>query len=122
MTHILLFFLFTAILIIALFRKTQTLKKKARRCAEGAKVFHEKLQRLASPSHFFTDEEARQLKMEFDPLLFDVNKLYDSVFISKSYLDNLGLSDFLDERKLINHIQMKNNQVFRPDTTDTGEN
>ena len=82
MTPIILFFLFTAILIIALFRKTQALKKKARRCAEGAKVFHEKLQWLASPSHFFTDEEARQLKMEFDPLLFDVNKLYDSVFIS----------------------------------------
>lgn len=103
------------IVLLALFayRKKQRLEAKARQCAKEAQVFHEKLQKLTDPSHFFTDEEVVQFKDEFAPLLKNVQKLYDSMFISSVFLNNLGLKDFIDERRVVNHLQYKNNQLYK---------
>lgn len=103
----------TAILLGALaLIKRQKLKAKARQCAIEAQRFHEKLQQLSDPSHLFTDEELRQLKKEFTPLLDDVLLLYNHPLVSKDYIIELGLRDFIDERKILNHIQLKNNQAY----------
>ena len=112
MTAILIFFIFIVASVLLLVEQNQRLKRKAKRYAKKAQAFHEKLQRLSDPSHFFTDEEAHQLKKEYDPLFADINQLYDNWIISKTFLNDLGLNDYLDERKLINHIQMKNNEAF----------
>ena len=101
----------TAILVFLYFTKNQKLKAKARQCAKEAQRFHEKLQQLSDPAHLFTDDELHQLKREFAPLLNTVNQLYDNPFISKEYLNKLGLRDFIDERQLVNHMQYKNNQL-----------
>ena len=109
-------FLFAIILIILVAVVTSyclRLRKEARRCSLQAKLFLEKLAILSSPTHLFTDEELKKLKREFDPLLDAVNRLYDSHFISNSYLDELNLHEFLDKRKLLNHIQMVNNQTHQ---------
>lgn len=107
----------TAVIAVVLaflaFQKNRQLKTKAKECSKEAQRFHEKLQQLTAPDHFFTDEELHQLKIEFAPLLREVNKLYDSIFISREYLDNLGLYDFIEERKLLNHQQFQNNQKFQ---------
>ena len=97
------------ILALLAFMKHLKLKASARVCAKEAKRFHERLQKLSDPSHDFTDNELHRLKMEFAPLLDEVNSLYDSLFISNKYLDELGLGDFLEERKLVNHRQYLNN-------------
>ena len=96
--------------LLGLLRYNRDLKNKAKRCSKEAKRFHEKLQQLSAPDRFFTDEEVRKLKIEFAPVLEDVNDLYDSYFISNEYLDKLGLGDFMEERKLLNHKQYINNQ------------
>lgn len=98
------------LVMLGLFRYNRDLKNKAKRCSKEAKRFHEKLQQLSAPDRFFTDEEVRKLKIEFAPVLEDVNDLYDSYFISNEYLDKLGLGDFMEERKLLNHKQYINNQ------------
>ena len=102
------------ILAILAYLQSQKLKAKAKECSKEARRFHEKLQQLTAPDHFFTDEELHQLKHEFAPLLKTVNKLYDSVFISRAYLDELGLNDFIDERKFVNHRQYLNNIHQQP--------
>ena len=102
-----------ALLALLAVNKHQQLKAKAKECAKEARRFHDKLQQLSDPSHFFTDEELRRLKKEFAPLLDDVNDLYESMYISKEFLDGLGLKDFLRERKFLNHIQSKNNQLHK---------
>ena len=107
-----------AILALLAFRKIQRLKSKAQRCAKEAQVFHDKLQQLSDPSHFFTDEEVRQLKNEFAPLLSEVHQLYDSKYLSHDFLEDIGLRRFIDERKFLNHIQLENNQRFKS-TTNT---
>jgi hypothetical protein len=103
------------IIILALlaFRRHQRLKAKAKQCSKEAKRFHEKLKQLSDPSHLFSDEELHRLKWEFAPLLAEVNELYDNFLISNEYLDELGLKEFMDERKLLNHIQYQNNQKFK---------
>ena len=58
----------------------------------------------------FTDEEVHKMKMKYAYLLDTVNDLYDSKFISNEYLDKLGLGDFMEERKLLNHTQFLNNR------------
>lgn len=90
--------------------KQKRLKEKARECAKEVQVFHEKVQKLSDPSHFFTDEELLQLKREYAPLLDEISELYDSFLISNEYLDNLGFRDFIRQRKFLNHIQSQNNQ------------
>ena len=60
-----------------------------------------------------TDEEVHKLKMKYNPLLETVNELYDSHFISNEYLDELGLGDFMEERKHLNHTQFLNNQSHK---------
>lgn len=99
------------ILILALLalRVNLRMRAKARECAKEAKRFHERLLHLSDPSHDFTDHELHRLKREFAPLLDAVNELYDSPLISNEYLDGLGLGDFLEERKLVNHRQYLNN-------------
>ena len=103
------------VIILALLALMQyhRLKEKAKECAKEAQVFHDKLQKLIDPSHLFTDEELRQIKREYAPLLDDVNDLYDSMFISDDYLDGLRLRDFLRERKFLNHMQSQNNQLHK---------
>ncbi len=100
-----------AVLVIAcILFYNHRLKEKAKRCSAGAKQFHKKLQELSDPTHLFTDEEVRKLKMQYGPLLDTVNSLYDNRFISNDYLDELGLGEFMEERKLLNHIQLVNNK------------
>ena len=98
------------LVMLGLLRYNRHLKNKAKRCSKEAKRFHEKLQQLSAPDRFFTDEEVRNLKIEFAQVLEDVNNLYDSYFISNEYLDELGLGDFMEERKLLNHKQYINNR------------
>ena len=104
---IFIFLLFFAV------RQNRTMKAKAKQCAVEAAQFHEKLQQLSDPSHLFTDEELHRLKRKYEPLLRTVNELYDSPFISNEYLDSLGLGNFMDERKLVNHMQYQNNQNYQ---------
>ena len=101
------------VLAFLVFQKNRQMKGKAMKCSKEAQRFHQRLKQLTAPDHFFTDEELHQLKIEFAPLLREVNKLYDSIFISREYLDNLGLYDFIEERKLLNHQQYQNNQKFQ---------
>lgn len=101
------------ILIALVVRQSRLLKNKAKQCAAEAEQFHEKLAQLSDPSHLFTDEELHRLKRKYAPLLETVNQLYDSPFISNDYLDSLGLGNFMDERKLVNHIQFQNNQNYQ---------
>ena len=108
--------LIVALVLFAIWKKRH-LTAKARQCAKEAQVFHDKLQHLTAPSHFFTDEEVKQFKQEFAPLLKDVQKLYASLFISNVFLNSLGLKDFIDERRIINHLQLKNNQLFKSSKT-----
>ncbi len=107
-------YLTIAIVIIALVAViivwyTNHLKAKARGYAKEAKLFHERLLQLTDPSHHFTDEELHKLKRDFAPLLYSVNELYNNPFITNEYLDKIGLGDFLEERKLVNHQQYLNN-------------
>ena len=85
------------------------MKAKAKEWAKEAKHFHERLQQLSDSTHDFTDKELHQLKREFAPLLDTVNKLYDSPLISNKYLDELGLGDFQEKRRLVNHRQYLSN-------------
>ena len=94
-------------------RKQKRLKAKARECAKEVQVFHEKVQKLSDPSHFFTDEELLQLKREYAPLLDEISELYDSFLISNEYLDDLGLREFIRQRKFLNHIQSQNNALHK---------
>ena len=95
-TIIIIILALLAIIAFIVFQRSQHMKAKARECSKEAK-------------RYFTDEELHQLKREYAPLLKTVNKLYDSILISREYLDDLGLNDFLDERKLVNHRQYLNN-------------
>ncbi len=97
------------VLGLIVLRINRRLRDEAKKCAKEAKIFHERLQQLSDPSHLFTDEDVHQLKRDFGPLLNTVNRLYDSQFISNDYLDKLGLGDFMEERKLVNHMQYLNN-------------
>lgn len=110
-----LFLVFVVLIVLALlsFRYNRKLKERARSCSKEARRFHEELQRLSSPERLFTDEEVHRLKMKYGPLLETVNNLYDSRFVSNEYLDKLGLGDFMEERKLLNHTQFLNNQSHR---------
>lgn len=112
-TFIIIIIILVLVFIVALlaFRKSQQLKARANECAKEVQMFHDKLQRLSDPSHLFTDEELLQVKQEYAPLIDKINELYDSLLISKEYLDDLGLKDFIRERKFLNHIQLKNNQL-----------
>ena len=101
-----------AVLVLYAIWKKQQLTSKARKCAKEVQVFHDKLQQLTAPTHFFTDEEVQQFKNEFAPLLKNVQKLYDNMFISNQFLNSLGLKEFIDERRMVNHLQYKNNQLF----------
>ncbi len=62
---------------------------------------------------FFTGEELLQFKHECTPLLDEIYELYDSFLISNEYLDNLGLKEFIRQRKFLNHIQSQNNQLHK---------
>ena len=95
--------LVAALCLFGAWRYNRQLKEKAKKCSVGAKQFHEKLQQLSDPSHL----------LQFGPLLDTVNDLYDSRFISNEYLDRLGLGEFMEERKLLNHIQLVNNQQHK---------
>ena len=99
-------------MVLSIWGKYQ-MKKKAMQYSAEAKEFYERLKQLADPDHFFTDEELQQLKDDYKPLLKNINHLYKSPFLSKSYLDDLGLNEFVDYRRLLNHIQYKNNQNYR---------
>ena len=91
-------------LIFLAVRQNRKMKVKAKLCAVEAAQFHEKL---------FTDEELHRLKRKYEPLLRTANELYDSPFISNEYLDSFGLGIFMDERKLVNHMQFQNNQNYQ---------
>ena len=93
--------------------KQKRLKAKAQECAKEVQKFQDKLQKLTDPSHFFTDEELLQFKHDCTPLLDEINELYDSFLISNEYLDNLGLKEFIRQRKFLNHIQSQNNQLHK---------
>ena len=109
MIYIIITIAIAIILALLAFTRQLNLKARAKECAKEAKRFHERLQQLTDPSHDFTDNELHRLKKEFAPLLDEVNGLYDSILISNEYLDDLGLGDFLEERKLVNHQQYLNN-------------
>ena len=112
MKIILILVVVACLCMIGVLRYNRHLKEKAKKCSVGAKQFHEKLKQLSDPTHLFTDE-VRKLKIQFGPLLDTVNDLYDSHFISNDYLDGLGLGEFMEERKLLNHIQLVNNQQHK---------
>ena len=101
------------VVVFFAFRLNRRLKAQARQCAKEAQRFHDRLQSLTAPSHLFTDEELHRLKRDFAPLLDEVNQLYDSRFISNEYLDKLGLKEFIEERRLVNHLQYQNNQTHQ---------
>ncbi len=88
-------------------------KAQARQCAKEVQRFNEKLAQLSDPSHFFTDQELADLKKEVKPLLKTINWLYDSSLISNEYLDDLGLHDFIEKRRILNHIQLNNNKSYQ---------
>ncbi len=88
-------------------------KALAQQCAKEVQRFNEKLEQLSNSSHFFTDDELKQLKKEFNPVLDVVNELYDSSLISNDYLDDLGLHDFIEKRRILNHIQLNNNRAYK---------
>lgn len=113
MKQLVIIAILVAVLAILAFRRNRMLTAKAKQCSKGAKRFHEELQRLSDPARLFTDEELHQFKAKYSSLLDDVNELYDSRFISDDYLDKLGLADFLEERRLLNHTQYINNQSSR---------
>ena len=102
-----------AVVALLTIGKQKRLKAKAQECAKEVQVFHEKVQKLSDPSHFFTDEELLQLKREYAPLLDEVSELYDSFLISNEYLDDLGLREFIRQRKFLNHIQSQNNALHK---------
>ena len=102
--------IFVLIGAFIIFRYAKQLKADARQCAKEAKHLHKKLGMLTDPSHLFNDEELHQIKREYTPLLRRVYQLYDNPFISNDYLNDLGLEDFIDERKHLNHFQLMNNQ------------
>lgn len=110
-----IFTIVAVIIILALLaiRKHQHLKSKALECAKEVQAFHDKLQKLTDPSHFFTDEELLQVKQEYAPLLDRINELYESLLISRQYLDDLGLKEFIRQRKFLNHLQYQNNQQHK---------
>lgn len=99
-------------MVLSIWGKYQ-MKKKAMQYSAESKEFYEKLKQLADPDHFFTDEELQQLKDDYKPLLKNINHLYKSPFFTKKYLDDLGLNEFVEWRRLLNHIQYKNNQNYR---------
>ena len=117
MTKITLFIIILVVssIILALlaFKKKKQLEARARRCAKESKAFHEKLRQLSDQSHFFTDEEAKQFKMEFAPLIDEVHDLYNNKLLSHDFLDDLGLRELIDKRKFLNHIQLENNRHFK---------
>ena len=102
-----------AVVALLAIGKQKRLKAKAQECAKEVQQFQDKLQKLTDPSHFLTDEELLQLKREYAPLLDEVSELYDSFLISNEYLDNLGLREFIRQRKFLNHIQSQNNQKYK---------
>ena len=115
MLQLLLFMLVTVIIFVLIgafiiLRYTKQLKADARQCAKEAEHLHKKLGMLTDPSHLFNDEELHQIKREYTPLLRRVYQLYDNPFISNDYLNDLGLEDFIDERKHLNHFQLMNNK------------
>lgn len=99
-------------MVLSIWGKYQ-MKKKAMQYSAESKEFYERLKQLADPDHFFTDEELQQLKDDYKPLLKNINHLYKSPFFTKKYLDDLGLNEFVEWRRLLNHIQYKNNQNYR---------
>ena len=100
------------LLLAAMIAYAFYLRVEAKKCAIEARQFHVRLQLLTAPNHLFTDKELATLKEEMAPLLFKVNKLYKSHFISHDYLDRLGLEDFIEERRHLNHAQFLNNSQF----------
>lgn len=110
MTPIAIILVIVIMLAMVTIRYNLYLKATAKAYAEEAKQLHEKLQKFIAPTHLFTDEELMRIKREFNPLLRKVNRLYDSPFVSNKYLDKLGLNDFINERKYLNHTQLVNNQ------------
>ncbi len=116
MIAVILIAIFFAILMaiaIVMVTHRNNMKKEALKCSQEARQFHMKVMLLSSPSRLFTDDELRQLKMEVSPLLKRVNKLYNSKFVSKEYLDDLGLNDFVEERMHLNHLQYINNKTHQ---------
>lgn len=107
---IIIIILVGAVFLIQRIRRQNAL---AHQCAKEVQRFNEKLAELSDPSHFFTDEELVQLKKEFNPLLKNVNDLYDSSTISNEFLDGLGLHDFIEKRRILNHIQLNNNKAYQ---------
>lgn len=98
------------ILTLLAVRKHLHLKANALECVDEIRIFHERLQKLTDTSHFFTDEELHQFKHDCAPLIDKINELYNAVLISDEYLDDIGLKEFLHERKFLNHLQYQNNQ------------
>ena len=102
-----------AVVALLAIRKQKRLKAKAQEYAKEVQKYQDKLQKLTDPSHFFTDEELLQFKHVCTPLLDEIYELYDSFLISNEYLDNLGLKEFIRQRKFLNHIQSQNNQLHK---------
>ena len=117
MSYMLLILVIIVVLILGgivfVIQQNRQQKVQAQQCAKEVQRFNEKLAQLSDPSHFFTDEELTQLKKEFNPVLLTINRLYDSSLISNDYLDNLGLHDFVEKRRILNHIQLNNNRAYK---------
>lgn len=113
MLYLILFAILLFILGCVFFLQNRHQKALALQCAKEVQRFNEELARLSAPSHFFTDEELTQLKKEFNPVLKTINRLYGSSLISSDYLDELGLHDFIEKRRILNHIQLSNNQAYQ---------
>ena len=61
---VILLILLVAIFVGACFlRYNRKLKEKAKKCSEGAKQFHKRLEELSDPSRVFTDEEVRKFNL-----------------------------------------------------------
>lgn len=108
-----IFLVIVIAVVLAIIAYKRHLKAKAIECGNEAKRFHEKVLEYTAPDHFFTDEELRHLKREFSPVLDTVNMLYENSFISHDFLKELGLTEFLEERKYLNHTQFRHNEKVR---------
>lgn len=110
MKFIIVLCIVAVLLIAAVIVHIFYLRAEAKKCAIEARQFHVRLQVLTAPTHLFTDKELVKVKEDMAPLLYRVNRLYKSYFISNEYLDNLGLQDFIEERMHLNHAQFLNNK------------
>lgn len=88
------------------------LRIKASKLSERIVSQIDELERLAKPDRIFTDEELDSFQSSNIKLAEEIESLYNSSFISDSFLDDKGLSGFLTSYNEAQEIKEHNNHVF----------